>query len=115
NPAPDVVNSYVRPNKIDSIEGTAAAGAPHLESARATLESAHRELEHNPESAYILAYDAARKAGVAVLAQQGLRSTGSGHHATVAEIVRVQCGGAFEHLDTMRRRRNEVEYPMVPG
>lgn len=114
-PAADVVNSYVRPGKIDSIEGSAASGLPHLESARLTLESAHRELEHNPESAYILAYDAARKAGVAVLAQQGLRTRGSGHHATVAEILRVQCGGPFEQLDIMRRRRNEVEYPMIPG
>lgn len=114
-PARDVVLSYVEPERIEAIEGAAAKGAPHLESARGALESAHRELEHNAESAYILAYDAARKAGVAVLAQQGLRSRGQGHHATVQEIVRVQCEGPFEHLGTMRKRRNEIEYPLVPG
>lgn len=114
-PARGVVMSYVAPERIESISGAAAQGAPHLDSARAALVSAHRELELNPEAAYTLGYDAARKAAVAILAQQGLRARGQGHHATTQESVRAQCGGAFENLGTMRKRRNEIEYPLVPG
>lgn len=69
----------------------------------------------DPGRAYILAYDAARFACTALLAQQGLRPTTDGGHAAVADAVRAQFGPGFRPFATMRRRRNELEYPNVPG
>ena len=63
-----------------------------------------------------LAYDAARKAAVALLAVQGLRSTTKGGHIAVQDAVVAQFGGfagmktAFARLGLMRRRRHAAEY-----
>ncbi len=63
----------------------------------------------------MLAYDAARFVGESMLAQQGLRSTQAGGHVAVVEAVRAQFAGPFTALNTLRRRRNELEYPSFPG
>ncbi|MGH3874039.1 MAG: hypothetical protein ACRDSR_21485 [Pseudonocardiaceae bacterium] len=47
----------------------------------------------DPESAFVLAYDAARFVGEALLAQQGLRTTQTGGHLAVSDAVRTQFGG----------------------
>lgn len=52
---------------------------------------------------------------MALLAQQGLRPTQAGGHVTVSDAVRDQFGGSFAQLGTLRRRRNELEYPAFPG
>ena len=62
--------------------------APLLRSAQALLDSAMRERDYNPEAAYVLAYDAARKAATGLLAHQGLRPKSTGHHVTVETAVR---------------------------
>jgi hypothetical protein len=79
------------------------------------LESARRETDANPEAACVLAYDAARKAATALLAQQGLRTKSAGHHVTVEQVVRAQFGGSFDGFGALRRRRSEIEYPRRPG
>jgi hypothetical protein len=58
-----------------------------------------------------LAYDAARKAAVAVLAVQGLRGTTRGGHKVICEAVQAQFEDAFKNLDRLRRRRHAAEYP----
>jgi hypothetical protein len=64
--------------------------------------------------AYQLLYDAARKALVAVLENQGLRPTSRGGHIAVLEAVRAQLdpplGAVLRPFDRMRRRRNQAEY-----
>jgi hypothetical protein len=64
--------------------------------------------------AYQLLYDAARKALVAVLENQGLRPTSRGGHIAVLEAVSAQLdpplGAALRPFDRMRRRRNQAEY-----
>lgn len=64
--------------------------------------------------AYQLLYDAARKALVAVLENQGLRPTSRGGHIAVLEAVSAQLdpplGGTLRPFDRMRRRRNQAEY-----
>lgn len=66
-------------------------------------------------SAYVLSYDAARFACVALLAQQGLRATTNGGHYAVERVVRAQFGDGFRPFGALRRRRNELEYPHIPS
>jgi hypothetical protein len=65
--------------------------------------------------AYQLLYDAARKALVAVLENEGLRATSRGGHIAVLDAVSAQLdpplGGILRPFDRMRRRRNQAEYP----
>ncbi len=65
--------------------------------------------------AYVLAYDAARFACIALLAQQGLRATTGGGHYAVEQSVRAQFGDGFRPFGSLRRRRNELEYPHLPA
>ena len=101
--------------RLELVTGAAADGTTWLVSAAALLESARRESGRNAEAAYVLAYDATRKASTAPVAQQGLRTKGVGHHVTVEQVVRAQFGGPFEAFGALRRRRSEIEYPQRPG
>ncbi|TDD66355.1 hypothetical protein E1262_22390 [Jiangella aurantiaca] len=105
----------LKEGRLEPITGAAAAGDMHLQSARAMLASAEREADHNPEAAYVLAYDAVRKAATGLLAQQALRPRQNGHHVTVEEAVRAQFNGDFHEMAALRRRRGEIEYPIAPG
>jgi hypothetical protein len=67
-----------------------------------------------------MAYDAARKACSALLAQQGLRATSRGGHIAIRDVTRAQFGSGsrgrvFREFDAMRRRRRDAEYPQDPG
>jgi hypothetical protein len=44
-----------------------------------------------------------------------LRPTTQGGHYAVEEAMRAQFGDAFRAVGTLRRRRNELEYPAYPG
>jgi hypothetical protein len=109
------VDGLLAEGRLELITGAEADGTPWLVSAHALLESAKREHDANPEAAYLLAYDAARKASTALLAQQGLRTKSTGHHVTVEQVVRAQFGGPFDGFGALRRRRSEIEYPRRPG
>lgn len=80
----------------------------HLASARSLAPS-------DPEGAYALAYDAARKALVGLLEANGLRPTVKGGHMVVHDAALTLVGEAHAAVvgpfDRIRRRRNEVEYP----
>lgn len=70
----------------------------------------------DPAGALQLAYDAARKASLALLVVQGLRGTSRGGHVAVLNAVRAQFDeiggiGTFGRVDRLRRRRNASEYP----
>jgi len=88
-----------------------------LASARRHVESARRTADNDPEAAYSLAYDAARKSATALLAHQGLRPTTAGGHIAVVDVMRVQFPGVpgLASLDRLRRRRNQAEYPDPSG
>jgi uncharacterized protein (UPF0332 family) len=110
------VNAALAASQLQIITGSAANGEPLLDQAERTLNSAGILLENDdPGSAFILAYDAARYCGTAVLAHQGLRPTSAGGHYVVETILRAQFGDGFRKFGSMRRRRNELEYPTVPG
>jgi hypothetical protein len=93
--------------QVAADSGTAAAllasAARHVESARLTADA-------DPEAAYALAYDAARKSATALLAHQGLRPTTAGGHVAVVDAMRSQFPGVpgLTSLDRLRRRRNRL-------
>lgn len=100
--------------ELQRVRGDAADGAGWLEKAKTTLASAEDLVDSDPNSAYTLAYDAARFACAGLLAHQGLRATTTGGHYTVQQAMTRQFGATFEPFSTMRRRRNELEYPQFP-
>lgn len=100
---------------LERVIGARADGRPWLEKARRRLRTADAISADDPESAFILAYDAARFIGEALLAQQGLRPTQAGGHLAVTDAVRAQFGGPLAGLSALRRRRNELEYPAHPS
>jgi HEPN domain-containing protein len=87
-----------------------------LDQARRHLESAASNVGTDPTGSFQLAYDAARKALAAVLANQGLRPRGEGAHAVLLTAAIAQLdppmGRDLRHFDWLRRTRNSSEYPM---
>lgn len=83
--------------------------------ARRHLVSAGSMADDDPEGCAALLYDAARKALVAVLANQGLRATSDGGHLAIFEAVTAQLdpplGKVLRPFDRLRRQRNQAEYP----
>jgi hypothetical protein len=96
------------------VTGSRSNGAALLDKAQRTLDTARTIAASDPNSAYTLAYDAARHAGTALLAQQGLRPTSRGGHYALERALKGQFGQGFRAFGTMRRRRNELEYPDLP-
>jgi hypothetical protein len=86
-----------------------------LGQARRHVSSTQNAAVADPEGAYALLYDAARKALTAILENQGLRPTSRGGHLAVYHAVRAQLdppmGRVLLPFDRMRRRRHDVEYP----
>jgi hypothetical protein len=101
--------------ELEYVTGTAANGAPLLAQAQRTAATAGELVHSDAYSAYVLAYDAARFACIALLAQQGMRATTSGGHYAVERAVRAQFGEGFRPFADLRRRRNELEYPRLPA
>jgi hypothetical protein len=85
-----------------------------LEDARRHLASAALICEPDPLGAYVLTYDAARKALVGILEAQGLRATAKGGHVVLFDAAIAQfdppLGKLIRPFNRMRARRNQVEY-----
>jgi hypothetical protein len=107
----------------DDVRGLLDAGlleevAPHGEDALLRLDEAERHVTSaeqiaatDPNGAFQLAYDAARKAATAHMLARGLRVTNQpGAHATTGRYALIELGEAFASFDRMRRRRNRSEY-----
>lgn len=109
------VEQLVRRGELEHITGAAADGAPLLAQARRTTATAAGLVQADAHSAYVLSYDAARFACIALLAQQGMRATAEGGHYAVERAVRAQFGEGFRPFADLRRRRNELEYPRLPA
>ena len=110
-----VVEQLVGQRQLEHVTGAAADGAPLLAHAQRTAATAAGLVQADAYSAYILAYDAARFACIALLAQQGIRATTSGGHYAVEQAVRAQFGEGFRPFADLRRRRHELEYPRLPA
>jgi hypothetical protein len=108
------IEQQLRAGELQAVRGGLADGEPWLAKAERTLAAAATLVNTDASSAITLAYDAARFAALAILAQQGLRATTKGGHLAVDEAVRAQFGDAFRAFKTLRIRRNELEYPDHP-
>ena len=89
------VEALLAAGDLQKLTGDAATGARLVEKAAVTLETARTAVDRDPDSAVILAYDAARQAVTGLLAQQGLRPTTAGGHYAVEQTVRSQFGSGF--------------------
>ena len=114
-PGDPVIERLLDERRLERITGAQADGSPWLDRARQTIAAACAIEQASPDSAFVLAYDAARQACTALLAQQGLRPTTSGGHYAVEESVRAQFGTILRPFGALRRRRNELEYPLDPA
>jgi HEPN domain-containing protein len=108
------VDRLLAAGHIERVHGAQPDGASWLDRARRGLEAAQVLAETAPDSSVVLAYDAARQACVALLAQQGLRPTTAGGHYVIEEVIRAQFGSSLRAFGGLRRRRNELEYPLYP-
>lgn len=109
------IEELLASGELQQLTGEAANGERLLTKASTTLVTARSVIESDPDSAFVLAYDAARQALTGLLAQQGLRPTTKGGHYAVERAVRAQFGPGFRQFGALRRRRNELEYPERPG
>ena len=73
---------------VERVQGAQADGESWLERARRGLDAAQLLAQSAPDSSVVLAYDAARQACVALLAEQGLRPTTAGGHYAIEEVIR---------------------------
>ena len=73
--------------ELEHVTGAAADGRPLLRQAKTTAATAATLVQTDAYSAYILAYDAARFACTALLAQQGLRPTTSEAQQAVTDTT----------------------------
>ncbi|HLX47336.1 MAG TPA: HEPN domain-containing protein [Streptosporangiaceae bacterium] len=108
------IDQLLAQRHLERVQGAQADGRSWLDKARQTLDAARLIAQAAPDSSIILAYDAARQACVALLAQQGLRPTTAGGHKAVDDAVRAQFGAGLRAFGGLRRRRNELEYPDYP-
>src|SRR5437660_8192211 len=99
--------------ELQALTGAAADGEQWMSKARRTLATAAGAADTEPDSAFTLAYDGARFACTALLAQQGLRATTRGGHYAVEVAVRGQFGATFDRYSGLRRQRNDIEYPVM--
>lgn len=82
-----------------------------LADARRRVASARVIADSDPMAGVTLAYDASRKAMLAVLLAQGLRPAGPSDHRSTADAVRAQLGSTHQVIkpfDFLRRQRADA-------
>ena len=109
------VDRLIAQQALQHVAVSARGARSSLVRSRRLLVSAETLLDDDPDTAYVLAYDAARQAGAAVLAAQGLRATPRGGHVAVERALVAQFAPSFADFRLLRRRRNELEYPSPSG
>jgi uncharacterized protein (UPF0332 family) len=109
------IRELIDTGQLEHITGAATNAQFLLDAAHKRLDSALIVQTSDPVDAFELAYAAARHAATALLVQQGLRPKSQGGHLVVINAVRAQFGDdRFQRLDSMRRTRNTLEYPVSP-
>lgn len=106
------IDDLLRTGRLERVEADVAVAVTKIEEAQRHLESARTIAQLDPEGAYALLYDAARKAVDAHMAAHGLRASKSrpGAHEAVALYGTAALGGEAKALNRMRKHRNRAEY-----
>ena len=110
------IDRYLQQKRLQEVAPNRSHAEKLLELAQAHTQTASMVADDDPEGAFAAAYDGARKALVAILANQGLRPTSKGGHVVVGEAVTAQLDpphrATLRPFDRMRERRNKAaEYP----
>jgi hypothetical protein len=87
------VTALIEARHLQRVVGDPEAVDALLASARRHIASARLTVNQDPEAAYSLAYDAARKSATALLNHQGLRPTTAGGHLAVVDTIGAQFPG----------------------
>ena len=115
----DVIDAMLTAGELQQVPASRDRADLLLSQAGAHLTTARRVAADDPEGAFALVYDAARKALVALLENEGLRPTSqAGHHGTYLAVkaqLDPPLGRTLRPFERMRRRRNEIEYPDFLG
>ena len=114
----DVVRRLLEERRLQSVPADRAAAEALLKAAARHLDSALVVADSDPDGAYTMLYDAARKSLAALLQVQGLRATSRGGHVAVQLAVEAQFPDppprtAFRPFGRLRTTRNRVEYDPV--
>lgn len=114
NQGRETIDALIASGSIEHVPASREAAEAELGRARTHIASARLLLDSDPEGAYTLAYDGARRALAAVLQNQGLRATSRGGHIAIYDAVLAQLdpplGSILRPFNRMRVRRNEVAY-----
>lgn len=107
--------ALVEQGRIEEVPADVGTARAILEEAERHLSSADRIAATDPNGAYALLYDAARKAVSAHMLASGYRATNApGAHRTVVLYAESELADEapehVDHLDRMRRTRNRSEY-----
>lgn len=110
-----VVDAMLEKRELERVTPSADHASELIAQGRRHAASAERIADDDPAGAFQLLHDAARKALVAILENQGLRPTSRGGHIAVLEAVSAQLdppmGKVLRPFDRLRRLRNTAEYP----
>lgn len=114
NKGRDRIDALVANGQLQRVPASREAARILIAEARRHLASAEKIADDDPQGAYALAYDAARKAMAAVFEAQGLRATSAGGHIVLHDAAEAQfeppLGHLFRPFNRMRVRRHQVEY-----
>lgn len=107
-----VIDQMLLRGQVTRVAPNRAQSDQLLTQAEAHLRSAKLLRDTDIAGAFVLAYDAARKALTAILVNQGLKPRGEGAHALLAEAVGSQLASALDlaGFGWMRTTRNATEY-----
>jgi hypothetical protein len=106
------VDELIATRRLEELPADPAGARGRLEAAQRHLRSAARVAEDDPDAAYALLYDAARKAVTAHMLAVGLRARNApgAHEATALYAATALSGRGPRELDRIRRFRNRIEY-----
>jgi hypothetical protein len=112
-----MVEALLDKGLLEEVERDLAVARELLEEARRHLRSAERIAADDPNGAYQLLYDGARKALLAHMSAHGYRVVKGklGGHETTGRYGRSVLGDAEDataNFDRMRRNRNRSEYEL---
>lgn len=105
------INGLIAAGDLERRHGADVGAAALMRRATQQLDSARAVVDVDPVTAFVVAYDAARHAGTALLAEQNLRVTARGGHVAVERALTAQFAAVFTSYRNLRRRRNELDYP----
>ncbi len=111
------IADLVEGGRIEPVTADIEAAKDKIEEAKKHLKSAPKIADEDPQGAYALIYDSARKAVDAHMLASGYRVKAHrpGAHAATAEYAELQWDGtpsenSARRLDRIRRNRNRAEY-----